>query len=63
MVVTLHSRYLEVHLKGTRETVLTHEHYPGCECSKKLRNECDRRRLDEAFKLYVEQKPGEFEVF
>ena len=42
--------------------VLINEHYPNCTCSKILRNQCNKRRLEEAFQLYskvLSNKPNE----
>lgn len=43
--------------------VLIREHYEDCRCAERLVNECGRRRLDEAFKLYCRVHPEHFEVF
>lgn len=42
---------------------LIHEHYPGCKCARQLKNECDRRRLGEAFKRYAAIHPEHYPVF
>ena len=37
--------------------VLVREHLPGCECAKKLRNECQRKILETAWQLYCREHP------
>ena len=48
---------MEFNLAEAIRRVLQHDHYPGCECSVKLRNLCDRRRLRQALKEYAVEHP------
>ena len=35
-------------LRGAIQMALAHDHYPGCTCSRDLKNHCDERRLRSA---------------